>query len=92
MKYTQTTPCNQCPFLKKFSHGYSMQRLIQLALIPDFPCHKTCVVDDDDEKQEFTATENSIACAGAMIFLAKRKDKFYYGFDDSKLNMKAKVR
>ena len=92
MKYTQTTPCNACPFLKKMSHGFTMKRLLDFALT-EFPCHKTCDLEDDDEgNSEFKANEKSVACAGAMIFLAKRKDKYTYGFDDTKLNMKAPVR
>lgn len=95
MKYTQTTPCKDCPFLKKMAHGFTLKRLQEFAL-SDFPCHKTATLEDDDENHthfnEYIANKNSVACAGAMIFLAKRKDKYTYGFDDSKLNMKADVR
>lgn len=89
MKYSQITPCKDCPFLKKFSHAFKLQRLIDLALT-EMPCHKTCKVDDETE--DFLATEKSIACAGAMIFLNKRKDKFSFGFDATNLNMKAEIR
>lgn len=34
-----------------------------------FPCHKSATVNDDNE---FEATEKSVACAGALIFLEKR--------------------
>lgn len=93
MKQVLTTPCNDCPFLKKFSKGFTMKRLTELAL-QDMPCHKTCDVDEDGEDStgDYLPTKKSIYCAGAMIFLAKRKGKFIYGFDDSKLNMKAQVR
>lgn len=93
MKDTMTTPCNECPFLKKNKHGYSHSRLVELALSPNFPCHKTCDVDEDGEDPtgDYVPNENSLVCAGAKIFLAKRKEKYYYGFDDKKLNMKAEV-
>ncbi len=90
MKQALTTPCNECPFLEKFKRGYTMQRLTQLALVPDFHCHKTGECDDDTG--DFIPNEDSVLCAGAMIFLAKRKDQFVYEFDDTKLDMKAKVR
>ena len=68
-----------------------MKRLQELALIPDFHCHKTGDCDEDGDGG-FTPNENSVLCAGAMIFLAKRKNQYTYGFDDSKLNMNAPVR
>jgi hypothetical protein len=89
MKYTQTTPCKDCPFLKKFSHAFTLGRLTQLALT-EMPCHKTCEIDEDT--QDFLPTDKSIACAGAMIFLNKRKDKFTFGFDTSKIDTNAQVR
>lgn len=95
MKYTQTTPCKECPFLKSMAKGFTLTRLQEFAL-SEFPCHKTASLEEDDEEHpnynQYVANENSVACAGAMIFLAKKKDKYTYGFDDSKLNMKAKVR
>lgn len=93
MKQILTSPCNGCPFLKKYKHGFTYNRLKELAL-QDMPCHKTCDVDEDGEEptNDYVPNEKSFLCAGAMIFLAKRKDKFTYGFDDTKLNMKASVR
>lgn len=95
MKQTMTKPCNACPFLKEFSRGYSLARLQEFALT-DFPCHKTCTMEEDNEDHphygEYVANENSVMCAGAMIFLAKRKKQYTYGFDDSKLDMKSPVR
>lgn len=88
MNYTQTTPCKDCPFLKKFSHAFTLSRLTQLALT-EMTCHKTCEVDEDTE--DFLPTDKSIACAGAMIFLNKRKNQFTFVFDASKLNMDAPV-
>lgn len=74
-------------------YGFTLHRLTQFALT-EFPCHKTCDLVDDDEggASEYIDNKDSVACAGAMIFLAKRKAKFTYGFDDTKLNMKADVR
>lgn len=92
MKYTLHTPCKECPFLKSMAQGFTMARLTEFAL-SEFPCHKTCdIVEDEEGVSEYIANKNSVACAGAMIFLAKRKDRFTYGFDDSKLNMEAEVR
>lgn len=48
MKHIRNTPCNECPFLTKYKRGFTLQRLIQLALT-DMPCHKTCTVDEDGE-------------------------------------------
>jgi hypothetical protein len=70
MKYTQTTPCKECPFLKSMAHGFTIRRLSEFASGP-FPCHKSAVIDE--EEGGFTATEKSVHCAGALIFLEKRK-------------------
>lgn len=92
MKYTQTTPCKECPFLNSMKRGFTMKRLTELA-VTEFPCHKTCdLIEDEEGLEEYIGSEESVACAGAMIFLAKRKDRFTFGFDTSKLNMKANVR
>lgn len=93
MRQVLTTPCDKCPFLKKMAKGFTIQRLVELAL-QDMPCHKTCDIDDDNEDSfgEYVPTGKSVYCAGAMIFLAKRKGRFTYAFDDTKLNMQAPVR
>lgn len=92
MRQVLTEPCNQCPFLNKMKRGFTMARLKELAL-SDFPCHKTCDEKENEEGlEEFIGNENSVYCAGAMIFLAKRKTQYSYGFDDTKLNMGALVR
>jgi len=93
MNYTLNSPCKDCPFLKKFSKGFTLRRLQELAL-QEMPCHKTCDIDEDDEDStgDYIPNNKSVYCAGAMIFLAKRKGKYTYGFDDTKLNMKAEVR
>lgn len=92
MNQILNTPCNQCPFLNKMKRGFTLARLTELACIPDFHCHKTGDLKEGEDCDEFVATEKSVLCAGAMIFLAKRKDKFTYGFDDTQLDMKADVR
>lgn len=69
MKYTQTTPCKECPFLKTMSHAFTIKRLRGFADTGTFPCHKSATISEDDE---FLANENSVACAGALIFLEKR--------------------
>jgi hypothetical protein len=96
MNYNLITPCDQCPFLEKNAHGYTMNRLREF-ISGAFPCHKTA---DEDEDGNFRARVNSCHCAGALIFLEKRNKPnqmmriserlgFY---DRTKLNMKAKVR
>lgn len=95
MKYTMTTPCDACPFLKSMAHGFSMRRLKEFAS-GEFPCHKTADVTDDG----FTANEDSVHCAGALIFNEKREQPHQMmricerlGFYDMrKLDMEAQVR
>lgn len=99
MNYTMTTPCDACPFLKSMSHGYTMRRLKEFAS-NEFPCHKTAKVDDDDLDGGYEATENSLHCAGALIFNEKREQPHQMmricerlGFYDMRnLNMDAPVR
>lgn len=97
MKYTQTVPCKECPFLKQFSHGYTIKRLWQFASA-EFACHKTAEIDD--ESGNYLATKESVHCAGALIFLEKR-DKPHQMmricerlglYDRRKLKMDAPVR
>lgn len=99
IKETMTSPCNECPFLNKFKNGFSYFRLVEFALIPDFHCHQTGDIEEADDYEDdarhpggFVPNEKSVACAGAKIFLAKRKKQFNYPFDDSKLDMAADVR
>jgi len=100
MKYTMTTPCDACPFLKKLKRGFTMRRLHEFAQ-GAFPCHKTAAeVDDGDGGTEFRATKNSQHCAGLLIFLEKRDAPNQMMriagrlgmYDRTKLNMKAPVR
>jgi hypothetical protein len=83
MNYDCKKPCNDCPFHVRNKHGYKISRLVQFALSP-FHCHKTGdyqeeEYDDDGEvihSGGFVANGNSSYCAGAIIFLEKRKELF----------------
>lgn len=99
MKYTMTSPCDACPFLAtpNMKRGFAMGRLREFAS-SEFPCHKTA--DNDEETGDYIANENSLHCAGALIFNEKRNTPnqmmricerlgFY---DASKLDMAANVR
>jgi hypothetical protein len=97
VKYTMTTPCDQCPFLDsaQMRRGFTMHRLREFAS-GEFPCHKSA----DDVSGEYRATEDSVHCAGALIFNEKRERPHQMmricerlGFYDmTKLNMNAPVR
>lgn len=97
MKYTMTSPCDQCPFLDnaQMKRGFPMRRLREFAS-GEFPCHQTA----NGESGEYLPTEKSIHCAGALIFNEKRETphqmmricerlRFY---DMRKLDMNAPVR
>jgi len=98
MKYTQTTPCKECPFLKSMKHGFTLKRLNEFASSGSFPCHKSATLDE--ETNEYSANTNSVACAGALIFLEKRNKPNQMMriaerlgmYDYRKLNMDAPVR
>lgn len=102
MNYTMTTPCDACPFLKKMQRGFTMRRLYEMASEGQFHCHKTgdCVENEEEGGREYVANENSVACAGALIFLEKRNQpsqmmricERFGKYDRRKLDMKAKVR
>lgn len=97
MKYTQTKPCKECPFLNSMKNGFTMKRLKEFAS-GEFPCHKSA--DMDEEEGEFKATSKSVHCAGALIFLEKRGQSHqmmriterFGNYDFKKLDMKADVR
>lgn len=100
MHYSMTTPCDQCPFLLKMKRGFTMRRLMEMAS-GEFPCHKTAQLADDSEGgEEFVASEDSLHCAGALIFNEKRGTPNQMVrvcerlglYDARKLDMKAKVR
>jgi len=103
MKYTMTTPCDMCPFLNNanMKRGFTMQRLREFAS-SEFPCHKTADLDesDGDGSGDYVANENSLHCAGALIFNEKRDTPNQMMriceriglYDRTKLDMKANVR
>ena len=97
MKYTMTSPCDECPFLDtpQMKRGFTLRRLTDFAN-GQFPCHQTA----NSDSGEFVATDKSVHCAGALIFNEKRgyanqmmriceRLGFY---DASKLDMEANVR
>ncbi len=101
MNYSMTTPCSQCPFLDTPANrrAFTMRRLREFAQ-GEFPCHKTAVIDEDEESGEFEATEMSAYCAGQLIFNEKRSQPNQMMriaerlglYDPAQLDMKAKVR
>ena len=64
MKYSLTTPCDQCPYL--IGSGFTWRSLV-LHASGEFGCHKQCRLDDDSETYE--PREKTNHCAGALIFL-----------------------
>ena len=92
MNFKVTTPCKGCPFTKS-KQAYSDHRLEQFAS-GIFHCHKTgdCDEEDEDSCGEFVPNETSSHCAGALIYLQKRKLISLHDNVLSKLNMEAKVR
>jgi hypothetical protein len=102
VKYTMTQPCDQCPFLDnaQMRRGFSLARLKAFAA-GEFPCHKTAAtVEDEDGFAEYHATEDSVHCAGALIFNEKRETPHQMMricerlglYDMTKLNIDAPVR
>jgi hypothetical protein len=102
MKYTMTTPCDQCPFLNtsNMKRGFTLRRLKEFAA-NEFPCHQTASsVEDEDGFSEYRANEKSVHCAGALIFNEKRGTANQMMricerlgmYDASKLNMDAPIR
>jgi hypothetical protein len=100
MHYTMTTPCDACPFLKKYKHAFTMGRLEEMASA-EFHCHKIGTTADDGKgSEDFVPTADSHYCAGALIFLEKRDEPNQMMriaerlglYDRRKLNMRAPVR
>lgn len=100
MHYKMTTPCDACPFLVSMKRGFTIHRLTEFA-DGAFPCHKTAEsVEDGDGNDEFRATPDSAACAGALIFCEKRGYASQMmriaerigSYDPTRLNMNALVR
>lgn len=75
MKYTQTSPCSNCPFLKEGGIRLHRERAYEIANYmlstqgKEFACHKTTVDSDDDNGK--AVTSESLHCAGALIFAEK---------------------
>lgn len=99
MHYTMTTPCAQCPFLKKHAKSYGMKKLRAFAA-GEFACHKTAeLVEDEETGSEYQANDDSQHCAGALIFLEKRDEPHQMMriverlgmYDRTKMNMAAPV-
>lgn len=97
-----TKPCEACPFLDtpNMKRGFTLRRLKEFAA-NEFPCHQTAdAVEDEDGSSEYRANENSLHCAGALIFNEKRGYANQMMricerigmYDASKLDMTAKVR
>jgi hypothetical protein len=100
MDYEQTKPCAECPFLKKFRHGFTTKQLEGFAR-GEFACHKTCeITETDEEGAVFTPTKESHHCAGALIYLEKRNRPHQMMriaerlgmYDRTKLDMDADIR
>ncbi len=81
MLYTMTKPCPECPFRRDGTGGTPVRlrsdRIEEIAGLMlggrgDFPCHKT-TVPDDAEECGLRATEDSLHCAGALIFAEKNE-------------------
>lgn len=100
MDYKMTRPCDECPFLKKSAHGFTLKRLKAFAA-GEFPCHKTAAVEEDEDgAASFVSKLASQHCAGALIFNEKRNQPHQMMricerlgmYDMSKLDMSADVR
>lgn len=95
MKYTMTTPCKDCPFTMS-KKQFSDRRLKEFAS-GSFPCHKTAELN---EESGYEATNKSVHCAGALIYLEKRNAPNQMMriaerlgmYDMRKLDMNAEVR
>ena len=78
MHHRMSDPCDNCPFRTDLPHGYLRpDRIREIAESlfrgESFPCHKTTeTVEDDEGFGDRVATEDSLQCAGAEIFLAKQ--------------------
>lgn len=67
MKYTMTTPCKECPFLK--GSGFTYRSLMRHAS-GEFACHKACELSEDGVYE--AKDKNTPHCAGALIFMEKQ--------------------
>lgn len=64
MNYKLTTPCPECPYL--IGSGFTWKQLVAHAS-GEFPCHKACKIDENDNFVE--KGDKTPHCAGALIFL-----------------------
>lgn len=100
MKYTMTTPCDACPFLR--GGGFRFERLMEFAS-GEFPCHKASdLVEPEDGGPAIyveKSNDKTPHCAGALIFNEKRGQPHQMQricerlgmYDHTKLDMKADV-
>lgn len=92
MKYTLTSPCDQCPYL--IGSGFTYASLLAHAS-GQFGCHKACELKDG-VYQPLPGTPH---CAGVLIFLEKRNKPHQMMriaerlgmYDRTKLDMNAPV-
>lgn len=93
MKYTMTTPCNECPYL--IGSGFTYRSLMEHAS-GEFGCHKACELSEEGIYEPLRDTPH---CAGALIFLEKQDSPHQMMriceriglYDRSQLNMNANV-
>lgn len=98
MKYTMTKPCNACPFLK--DSGFKTAQL-ERYVTGEFGCHKACdLTETEDDGSVYKPNQDTPHCAGALIYLEKRKRSTQMMricerigmYDHTKLDMGANVR
>lgn len=69
MQYTKTRPCDNCPFRKEGGVKLrNSRRAEEVANAEEFPCHKSCVSDDEGD---LVKGESSVACAGHLLYREK---------------------
>jgi hypothetical protein len=81
VKYTKTTPCDTCPFLRNGLrlHPERAEEIGEMLLSNpggEFPCHKTITHGDNDEEYGHASLvdrDKEIHCAGALIFAEKNE-------------------
>jgi len=94
LKYTMTTPCDECPFL--LGSGFTYAALSAHAS-GEFACHKACKIVKGGYFE--ARNDKTPHCAGALIFLEKQKNPHQMMricrrigvYDPTKLDMTAKV-
>lgn len=102
MKFTMTTPCDDCPFRYDVHPFIRPDRVLEIQEYNDggFPCHKTVNYNDDGE---VGLRNGEIHCAGSLILqanegafgqlarIAMRMNSDGKGFDPENLDMDAQV-